>query len=95
VNAEEENEDLRKAIEEPLSLSYQELCKENMELKYRIMDLKEALKGITGSIEAATAAEYLGGKHCMKTPRKIQRLVGRRVKELYENMFSAGSFSGT
>jgi hypothetical protein len=79
---------------EPFSVPYLDLCKENMELKFRIMDLKEALTKITGSTEAASAAEYLGGKHFMKTPRKIQRLVGRSVHELYEAKFGAGSFSG-
>jgi hypothetical protein len=93
VNAEEENEELRQAINEPFSLAYEDLCKENMELKFRIMDLKEALEEITGSTEAAAAAEYLGGKHAIKTPRKIQRVVWRRVQELYEDMCGAGSFS--
>ena len=53
MHAEEENEELRQAIYEPFSLPYQDLCKENMELKFRIMDLQEALAGITGSTEAA------------------------------------------
>jgi hypothetical protein len=85
-------------MDEPFSVLYQDLCKENMELKFRIMDLKEALTEITGSTEAATAAEYLGGKHLMKTPHNIQRLVGRSVQELYEGSneakFGTGSFSG-
>ncbi len=71
MNAEEENEELRQAMDEPFSVPYQDLCKENMELKFRIMDLKEALTEITESTEEATAAEYLGGKHFMKTQRKI------------------------
>jgi hypothetical protein len=37
-----------------------------------------------------TGAEYLGGKHFMKTLRKIQRLVGRSVQELYEAKLGAG-----
>ncbi len=65
MNAEEENEELRQAMGEPFSVPYQDLCKENMELEFRIMDHKEALTEITGSTEAATAAEYLGGKHFM------------------------------
>jgi hypothetical protein len=49
----QENEELRQATEEPFSLPYQDLCKEQMDLKFRIMDLKEALSEITGSTEAA------------------------------------------
>lgn len=95
VHAEEENEELRQAIYEPFSLPYQDLCKENMELKFRIMDLQEALAGITGSTEAAEAAEHLGGQHSMNLPRETQLIIGHAVQELYEAKFGAGSFSGT
>ena len=49
----QENEELRQANDEPFSLPCQVLCKEQMDLKFRIMDLKEALSEITGSTEAA------------------------------------------
>jgi hypothetical protein len=80
VHAEEENEELRQAIYEPFSLPYQDLYKENMELKFRIMDLQEALAEITGSTEAAEAAEHLGGQHSMNLPRETQLVSGTRYR---------------
>ena len=57
VNAEEENEELCQAMDKPFSVQYQDLYKENMKLKFRITDLKEALTGIKGSTQEATVAE--------------------------------------
>jgi hypothetical protein len=62
VDAEEDNEELHNATKEPFSLTVQQVCNENMQLKYRIVDLvlREALAGIMGSTEAAIVAEHPG-----------------------------------
>jgi hypothetical protein len=71
MNAVEENKELKQAlaIDKPFSLHWPSngLCKENMELKLRIMDLTEALTEITGSTDAAIAAEYLCAESAAST----------------------------
>ncbi len=48
MNAEEENEELHQAIDEPFSVKVHNLCNEKIELEYRIMSLKDALFGDLG-----------------------------------------------
>ena len=71
MNAVEENKELKHAlaIDEPFSLHWpsNDLCKENTELKLRIMDLTEALTEINASTDAAIAAEYLCAESAAST----------------------------
>jgi hypothetical protein len=60
VNSEEENEQLRPAIDEPFSVQYQDLC--------RIMDLEEALTEITGSSEAEPGPSSRGRDEAAQPP---------------------------
>jgi hypothetical protein len=90
--AKDECEELRQGIGELFSDETCDICKENMELKFRIMDLKRALEAIAGSTDAATAAVYLAGRTCLDLPRGTKQLVMNEVKEIYERECGAGSF---
>jgi hypothetical protein len=56
----------------------------NIELKFRIIDLKHVLEAVARLTNAATAAEYLAGHTCLDFPRGTKRLFMNEVKEIYE-----------
>jgi hypothetical protein len=66
VNAEEENEELHQAIDEPFSVKVHNLCNEKIELEYRIMSLKDALFGDLG----IDRVSYCGGAPPSRLPAR-------------------------
>ena len=92
INAEEDNEYLQREIDKRNSASDHETGAENMEMKFRVVDMTRALEALTGSTDGATAAEILGGRHELQVSRRIRKLVGGRVKKLYDRHWGEGAF---